>query len=141
MSTLVSFYAGAYGPTLLVAPQSTKELESFERLLCDLAEGRVESCDLTGFLECELDSLGGLTLRTVGVAGSGRLVRSQGRPDRPSFDWSNTPEEWRDCASLVRRLREWNAAGHQYLTREGFDDALVEVSFGEVKARTDTAEP
>lgn len=140
MSILVSYYPGAYGPTLLIAPQSTQELEAFERLLRDLADGNVGSRELESHLDCNLDSLSSITLRRTGMGSSTRLVRTEVGPGRTRFDWSNTADGWRDCASRVQRLRESNAAGHQYLSREGLDDALVELSFRELTVQPGPAE-
>lgn len=35
------------------------------------------------------------------------------------------------CVCLIDGLLEGNAPGHQYLTHEGVDDALVELAFQE----------
>ncbi|MGH2378137.1 MAG: RHS repeat domain-containing protein [Candidatus Limnocylindria bacterium] len=47
-----------------------------------------------------------------------------------SFEWTCTREQWLVNAGLLEPFR-LGRAGHQYLTDEGIDDALVEVSFGE----------
>lgn len=46
------------------------------------------------------------------------------------FDWACTKDKWLVNAGLLEPFRR-GTTGHQYLTDEGTDDALVEVSFGE----------
>ncbi len=45
------------------------------------------------------------------------------------FKWSQCQEGWRTCVGLLDGLLE--GPGHQYLTMEGVDDALVEASLME----------
>lgn len=45
------------------------------------------------------------------------------------FLWVGTSEYWGTLAELVSALKE--TSGHQYVTSETDDDALIEVSFGE----------
>ncbi|MCA4135319.1 hypothetical protein [Arthrobacter sp. M4] len=49
--------------------------------------------------------------------------------DPEGFTWLGDPEEWTTTALLVDPLTR--QPGHQYLTDETLDDAIVEVSCGE----------
>lgn len=132
MTTLISYHPGAYGPTLLIAPFLREELETLERLFFDLAARKIEQRELSRALACELDSLEGITLLGTATDRNAGFRRVGDPASLPRFEWHSSPDAWTDCALLVRRLRESDAPGHQYLTREGVDDALVVVSFGEV---------
>jgi hypothetical protein len=43
---------------------------------------------------------------------------------------------WTTCAALMEPFMD-GSAGHHYLTTEGIDDALLELSFGEPNVRVD----
>jgi hypothetical protein len=47
-----------------------------------------------------------------------------------AFVWACTREQWLTHAAMLEPFRR-GQPGHQYLTDEGIDDALVEVSYGE----------
>ena len=55
--------------------------------------------------------------------------------DSPKYRWTCTAEEWRASAALLEPFLE-DRSGHQYLTEEGVDDALIEVSYHEVRNTT-----
>jgi len=55
--------------------------------------------------------------------------------DSPKYRWTCTAEEWRASAELLEPFLE-DRSGHQYLTDEGVDDALIEVSYHEVRNTT-----
>lgn len=78
--------------------------------------------------EPEIDltaALPSLTLRVVTEPPTKHLVRS----DDGVVSWSCTPEEWSTIGELLEPLL--TQRGHQYLTSETLDDALVEFSHGE----------
>ena len=131
MSTLLSFYPGAYGPTLMIDPEDLCELIAIQRAFENLASAtlnRVEFCEV---VLCRRDAIEALTLQLVQSAQSKALeIRGLG-PNGPEFLWSNTQEGWQRCASLVEGLVAFKKPGHQYLTRLPVDDALVELCFQE----------
>ncbi|OLD51350.1 MAG: hypothetical protein AUI58_07935 [Chloroflexi bacterium 13_1_40CM_2_70_6] len=55
--------------------------------------------------------------------------------DSPKYRWTCTADEWRTSAELLEPFLE-DRSGHQYLTDEEVDDALVEVSYHEVRNTT-----
>jgi hypothetical protein len=64
---------------------------------------------------------------------SGPLVsiRGVGHSDsKQSFEWSATEDGWLHLRDVVQALCE-HGAGHQYLTDDEDDVALIELSFGE----------
>lgn len=48
-----------------------------------------------------------------------------------SITWVRNPEGWETLTLLVDGLIEAKTPAHQYLTEEGLDDAVVELSFRE----------
>ena len=46
-----------------------------------------------------------------------------------AFRWTRSQDGWEECVGLVDGLSD--GPGHQYLTIEGVDDALVELAFME----------
>jgi hypothetical protein len=122
---------GAYGPTILLVATETGGIEQiqgiFERLANRPAESVLRMGDESGV--GFLPELRALNLRVVASTTRPRLRR------RPSegFEWSCTASEWRTLSALIEPLR--TRSGHQYLTSEVEDDALVEVSRGEQLSR------
>jgi hypothetical protein len=49
----------------------------------------------------------------------------------PTFRWRQSKDGWRQCAYLVKGLLQGSGRGHQYLTTEGVDDALIELAYRE----------
>ncbi len=49
------------------------------------------------------------------------------RAAEPEFYWVRSSSGWMECVDLMDGLIR-GGTGHQYLTKEGIDDALVEVS-------------
>ncbi len=50
--------------------------------------------------------------------------------DVPSFIWEKKPEEWQtDCLEIVDKLFSQQTPCHYYLTKEGVDDALIELTY------------
>jgi hypothetical protein len=120
------FGEGAYAPTILLTLRSTEAADLLLSIFGDL----VDSAPGT---EIRLDWVPGVSLgasimrfvlRAVDVSPERHLVRD----DAGGFLWSCTAEEWDTARLLVEPLR--CQPGHQYLTSEIEDDALVEVSAG-----------
>ncbi len=131
---LLTSYEGAYGPTLSlrIAIQRRNDLTAiarlFERLVSSGDLGEVAFCSV---VQCVTDKCAALSLRTV-VAPPPKpkaleLLYLSG--EEPAYLWSNTADRWSDCAEMVATLVEHDSPGHQYLTEEGLDDALIELSY------------
>ncbi len=70
-------------------------------------------------------ALGDLLLTRVVRRPEKNLVREE----YDSFVWSCTSDEWTTMSLLLEPFLK--GSGHQYLTDEVADDALIEVSYGE----------
>ncbi|MBL8896515.1 MAG: hypothetical protein JNM84_02755 [Planctomycetes bacterium] len=123
MSASLDYYEGAYGPTIRFAFRSLEELKALREMMRRLAAGEAREVALHELGCLSVSHLEALTLAVVDVEARVSLRRWQGE----SYLWVNTREGWEICCGLVDGLIQANEPGHQYLTDEGVDDALVEV--------------
>jgi hypothetical protein len=118
---------GAYAPTILLVLRSiegTKLLKELFDHLATAAPGTTVS--LVSYPRVSLGAaIMDLNLSVTATTQARHLVRD----DRGGFLWSCTNDEWQTASLLVEPLL--HQRGHQYLTSEVDDDALVEVSYGE----------
>ena len=128
---LLAYYVGAYGPTIRIDAQSSEDLVAVGQLFRRLAAGTVREAELGGALGCRLDSIGSLIVKSVESRPPKALELLYSMAGKPVFGWSNTGEEWLEQAERVDVLAADDSPGHQYLTQEGVDDALVELCFRE----------
>jgi hypothetical protein len=124
---ITCYIEGAYGPTILLVLTSVDGVSWLRAILDGLAESEVGTV-------LRLDSQSRVSIGAAVTELNLQLTdRSTGRHlvgDRTgAFTWSCTAEEWRTASQLIEPLL--HEAGHQYLTSEVDDDALIEVSFGE----------
>lgn len=121
------FAEGAYGPTILLELKSLEAVSWFHDLLIGLAQsppGTTIRFDQESGVE-----IGAAVLEFNLIVTTNRTDRRlvQGPPG--VFNWACLPAQWRDASALIEPLK--HQSGHQYLTSEGIDDVLVEVSYGE----------
>jgi hypothetical protein len=126
---LVDFYEGAYGPTIRIDMRTREDLLVLDELFGNLASDVDKEFDLARSTRFRLGSIVSLSLRSVAKQPPTALEVSYTTPAGASFRWSNNCDEWRDCKAKVEALLASALPGHQYLTAEGRDDALVELSF------------
>jgi hypothetical protein len=121
------FYEGAYGPSILLVLTSREAVAWLRTMFDDLASagvGTVVRLDNQQRVEIGA-ALTALRLRRVEHTPDRHLVQA---PDG-SFTWSCTADEWHTASLMLEPLLE--QSGHQYLTSETADDAIIEVSYGE----------
>ena len=123
MKALLDYYAGAYGPTIRFDCISLDDLRVLREVFRRLALGESREVLLHRLEGLSVSNLEELTLALVDVEARVSLRRL----NRGSFLWVNTMDGWGRCCGLLDGLIEPNEPGHQYLTDEGVDDALVEV--------------
>jgi hypothetical protein len=121
------FYEGAYGPTVLLALEPERGAGWFHRLLTRLAEGERSSLDLVAAPETEIHGLDSFKLVLVAEQPDVALQRVDIDPTRAIFDWSQSVSGWTAAAELVESFL-LGGSGHQYLSLEDHDAALIEVS-------------
>lgn len=129
----IDFYKGAYGPTIRLETQDEADLKLIEGIFAGLAVSERHEVELCEALAASVENVESLLLRVAERERPGRkaLARVSKWFGKGSFVWSRSPLGWQQCVGLVQGLAEEGEAGHQYLTDEGVDDALVELSFGE----------
>jgi hypothetical protein len=121
------FYEGAFGPSILLILTSAEAISWLRKLVEDLATGAVGTeVSLVSQPRVQIGAaLDDLRLCLVDRKPAKHLVREA--YDR--FVWRCTSGEWEAIGLMLEPLLD--QPGHQYLTLEGVDDALIEVSFGE----------
>ena len=91
--------------------------------------GSVASMNLTADPEVDVDDVESLELRRAEKT-QGKQLRREGRRAALKNYWMCTDEQWLTNAALLDPFVE-GRSGHQYLTSEATDDAVVTVSFNE----------
>jgi hypothetical protein len=122
------FYAGAYGPTIILILSSLGAGAWLQETLRELAKGgpaRMLTSEPRVFV-AHIDDIE-MTTRATGPCVS--LKRRDGESDK-SFVWSATREGWLYLADLTEPLCA-GGVGHHYLTDDKDDDGLIELSSGE----------
>jgi hypothetical protein len=130
---VVDYYAGAYGPTIRVAINSLEHLKSIRDLFASLAAGQLKSVKLSDVIAAKVSGMKSLHLERIFeervLSKSLAVVGHQA--EGPEFVWSQSALGWIECAELINSIVKNNRPGHQYLTIESVDDALVEISYRE----------
>ncbi len=129
---IVDYYQGAYGPTLRIDIVSLDDLSKIKNLFVDLSKSIDHQVDLTKFENAIATGLNSLILQS-----SSKIEKNQKKltqihqGNNINFLWKTSPQDWARIVSLVQQLIDVKRPGHQYLTEEGVDDALVEFVFME----------
>jgi len=128
----IDYYPGAWGPTIRIATQDKAGLLTLRRVLLEAAGSEGHRRDLLAVPNVQATGIEQLIMTT--------LPRGQEQPKtlrrlpaagKTAFEWSLAPGSWELQAELIDGLLAEDLAGHQYLTQEGVDDALVEVTYKE----------
>jgi hypothetical protein len=121
-----SFGQGAFGPTIFLTLTSREAVVWLRDVFLSMAESNAPR-DLVAEPRIVVRGVERLELRRASGAGRKQLTsHKRGR----SFIWSTDEDRWRANAELLEPFIV-GQSGHQYLTSEGIDDALVVISYGE----------
>jgi hypothetical protein len=121
-------YDGAYGKTIILIADSPTACSWLRAVFRELAHGG-SSRTLTAEPEVQITNVE--TIELVSRPDGSRVtLRQSGSTAERSFVWSATPEGWLYLADLIQPLVE-GGTGHQYLTEDKDDVALIELSSGE----------
>jgi hypothetical protein len=129
MSLHLSHYAGAYGPTLRIGAQNTADLIALKEIFGSLSTGRIQDFDLARGGLCQLDNVSSLLLAAAPSPSAKSLIHVGVGAGGADFEWRGSVEEWADRTSKTEALIRLAKPSHQYLSLEGVDDALIELSF------------
>ena len=128
---LVSFYVGAYGPTLRIDMQTREHVALMTGIFTRLMEEPNSSTVLAADGPWTFTGVGAITLVSVpGSAPIGRAVAGQG-PHGTRVDWQASSDGWLQCLGLLEGLTDTDEPGHQYLTEEIKGQVLVVLAFRE----------
>jgi hypothetical protein len=130
----VDYYDGAYGPTILIIANQQSSRLAIRDLLLAMSEGRHAQVDFTQIGGVRVLSPLSLILRFEENQRTGKSLILKSLNPSAAFEWSQTSADWKYCYDLVDVLARDSRPGHQYLTHEGVDDALVIISHGEHRA-------
>ena len=121
------FYEGAFGPSILLILTSRESIAFLRAIFEDRAAAPIGTVvSLVEQPGVRIGAaLGELLLCRVSRRPGKHLVRDE--YDR--FVWSCTADEWETMSLQLEPFL--GQPGHQYLTDEVADDALIEVSYGE----------
>jgi len=126
----LDLYDGAYGPTLRIDIPSRELLESLKRVFRSLAQSKASLVHLA-----KVDFVRGGNVATLDLVLNEQSKKSRaktlhledGSPGAAKFVWKQPADRWLDCFDLLDGFGE--QPGHQYLTSERIDDALVEAAY------------
>lgn len=114
---------GAYGPTIMLQLVSEESVVWLRSLFFRLIQAAI-SIELAEEPCVDLYQIRRLSMRC------GSPDRHLVRSGTDAFDWIGDSAYWEDCAALMEPFIS-GQSGHQYLTSEAVDDALVQVSYRE----------
>lgn len=124
-----SYAQGAYGPTIHLVLNSSKSVDWLHELFMNLVQGE-SGIDLVAMPEVSIEHVGTLKMDQVAMQPEIALVNLSTGNQGADFQWSQDAEHWRTTAMLLEPFLA-GGKGHQYLTHEGRDAALIEVAFQE----------
>ncbi|MBS1860982.1 MAG: hypothetical protein JSS68_04650 [Actinobacteria bacterium] len=128
---LGDFYQGAHGPTIILEAQTLLGVDWFRRVLVKLSRDEEANFDLVSKPEMRIDGVDELKVETVPVQPDIPLTRTAGSGyESAGFLWRQDTLRWAHASMLIEPMLK-GRPGHQYLTNEGRDAALVEFSHGE----------
>jgi hypothetical protein len=131
---LLDYYEGAYGPTIRIDVQSIDTLNKVKDLFLNLSKLTVHTTiDFIELPSVKAYSINQLLMKRT-PDNQEPKKKLELVPDRSGdivFCWAVSSDGWQLCADLVDGMLDANCPGHQYLTQEGVDDAIVELAFME----------
>lgn len=131
--------SGAYGPTILLELKSPAAARWLHDLFLQVRRGQ-RAVDLTSDARVRISGITRLQIDTrAGVGPLVQLRQTGNDASGPSFLWTATSAGWSYQAGLLEPFMG-GRPGHQYLTSEESDDAIVEVSLYEAHTGLETTE-
>jgi hypothetical protein len=128
------FGAGAFGPTILLKLLSERSVDWLRCVFRRLADESHATLDLATASEVRIEGVRSLLLMHTNESGDAELRRAPSARTERDFVWEADSAGWLDAAGLMDPFLA-GSTGHQYLTREGIDAALIEISFGEPRVQ------
>ena len=129
---LIDLYQGAYGRTIRLATDEEATLQALRKVFLQLARGRRGPFELGETIFPRVDRRTRIKIYAALIERERRkTLAEEPAANPPTFRWRQSKDGWRQCAYLVKGLLQGSGRGHQYLTTEGVDDALIELAYRE----------
>ena len=137
---LVTYYEGAYRPTLRIDLRSIDRLRDVKAIFEKLSSGGLHRFFLNQLPSSVMNS----PIRAVGLfvrlddcasVRHKKITCFTGKDGAVTFEWTQTPDQWATTYGLTEGLEQAGILGvsaHQYLTDESSDDVLVELALNEL---------
>jgi hypothetical protein len=123
----IDYYQSAYGATLRLATDEIDDLRTLNAIFRNVRGGG--AIDLGSWPGTRSENVKSILLRNS--VGRSQMKRADTVSGMESFEWAQDGEGWLESAELIEGMVDASSPGHQYLTREGPGDILVEVAFQE----------
>lgn len=128
---------GAFGPTILLKLFSEQSVRWLRDTFLALRDGAITDIDLTSMPQIHIRGIAAFRLHRVAERPVPALRGPNTVTPNAQFDWELDPSGWAFVAALLDAFLT-GQAGHQYLTDEGRDAVLVEVSYGEPRVHIES---
>jgi len=130
---LLDYYDGAYGPTIRIDTQSIEALYLLKQLFMELSNSLGGAKKITDIDKVKVSGLTQLIFKNVlpKTLSKKRLLRKDNNATCTVFVLEMPSDEWVNAARLIDGMIEYGQPGHQYLSHEGIDDAILELTFME----------
>lgn len=131
---LIDYYEGAFGWTIRIDLKSPVSLGELRRLYRELADQRrltvtLKDADVLQGVKIGMTGMNALRLAVLRQSEPLKVLRRETTMDGLVFHWSRSALGWAEVAELLDPMCQDPSPAHQYLTREGVDDALVELAY------------
>lgn len=136
MPVVLDLYQGAYGPTLRIGTHDLEQMLRVIDLFAALASQASEEADFLRWVAPEVGGVSSLLMSCVSKPQEKTLFAGSVGPQGTDLRWRGTPGYWEECLEKARALAAVGKPGHQYLSIEGVDDALVELCYLETQPST-----
>ena len=118
--------------TIRLATDEEATLQALRRVFLQLARGRQGPFELGETIFPHVDQRTRIKIYAALVERERRkTLAEEPAANPPTFRWMQSKDSWLQCAGLVKGLLRGSGRGHQYLTTEGVDDALIELAYRE----------
>ena len=120
--TVISYYQGAYGPTIRIDVKTKEWLEYFKGCVFSIIEGAEESIKLECLDDVEPIDAISLSLVKVHIKKHPKVLMADTNGKIHCFTWFLDKDALIDLVGLIDGLLDCDQPGHQYLTN---DDDIV----------------
>lgn len=127
----ISFYAGSYGPTLLLDVPSPGLLGHLYCVIRELQRKETDSIHIHSRINTNYKNISDLQLTLSKKKQKKTLHRHKDNNGNTSFVWTNNADDWTNNLEMLEGLIRSKAPRHQYFTLEDTDDALLVISYQE----------